>query len=73
MQCAVFLHNIDMLRLYDMQVIVEVAPDTLYNELLTEVFKDSLFDISSHHCGNFVVQALVSSAKTKDQVGTNFK
>ncbi|CAL9190243.1 pumilio homolog 23-like [Musa acuminata AAA Group] len=56
-----------------LEVIVEVAPDTLYNELLTEVFKDSLFDISSHHCGNFVVQALVSSAKTKDQMDLIWK
>ncbi|XP_042462061.1 pumilio homolog 23-like [Zingiber officinale] len=51
-----------------LEVIIEVAPETLYNVLLTEVFKDSLFVMSSHKYGNFVVQTLVSSARTKDQM-----
>nr|XP_029123826.1 pumilio homolog 23 isoform X3 [Elaeis guineensis] len=51
-----------------LEVIVEVAPEILYNELLTKVFKGSLLKISSHHCGNFVVQALVSSTRTSDQM-----
>ncbi|PKA61444.1 Pumilio like 23 [Apostasia shenzhenica] len=50
-----------------LEVIVEVAPVALYAELLDVVFKGSLFDMSSHQLGNFVVQALVSSARTKDQ------
>lgn len=50
------------------EVIVEVAPEVMYNRLLNEVFKKSLFEISSQQCGNFVVQALVSSARTKDHV-----
>ncbi|WOL02670.1 hypothetical protein Cni_G11389 [Canna indica] len=51
-----------------LEVMIEVAPETMYSKLLTEVFKGQLFDISSHQCGNFVVQALVSSARTKDQM-----
>lgn len=50
-----------------LEVIIKLAPETLYYELLNKVFKGSLFEISSHHCGNFVVQALISSARTKDQ------
>ncbi|XP_072991248.1 pumilio homolog 23 [Typha latifolia] len=51
-----------------LEVIIEVAPETMYSELLTEMFKGSLFEISSHHCGNFVVQALISSARSRDQM-----
>jgi 6-pyruvoyl-tetrahydropterin synthase len=50
------------------QVIVEVAPEELRNNMLTGTLKGALFAISSHHCGNYVVQALVASAKTSDQV-----
>ncbi|KAL7599678.1 pumilio homolog 23 [Lactuca sativa] len=63
-----------------MEAILEVAPETLYNELITTVFKNSLFEMSSHHCGNFVVQALISHARNEDHVelmwkelGTRFK
>lgn len=63
-----------------MEVILEVAPETLYNELITKVFKNSLFEMSCHHCGNFVVQALISHARSEDHVeliwkelGTKFK
>ncbi|KAJ0744968.1 putative nucleolar protein [Helianthus annuus] len=51
-----------------MEVILEVAPDTLYNELISKVFKDSLFEMSSHHCGNFVIQALISHTRNEDHV-----
>ena len=51
-----------------MQVILEVAPGSMYNEMFTKLFKNSLFELSSDHCGNFVVQALISHARTKDQV-----
>ncbi|XVF27153.1 hypothetical protein REPUB_Repub14bG0082100 [Reevesia pubescens] len=51
-----------------MEVILEVAPESLYNEMFTKLFKNSLFELSSHHCGNFVVQALISHARTKDQM-----
>ncbi|KAH0460350.1 hypothetical protein IEQ34_011013 [Dendrobium chrysotoxum] len=50
-----------------MEVIVEVAPEALYNELLDVIFKGSLLEISSHQFGNFVVQAVISSARTKEQ------
>lgn len=53
-----------------LQVILEVAPGTLYDELFVKVFRNSLFLLSSHQCGNFVVQALVSHARTRDQVCT---
>lgn len=55
------------------EVMIEVAPANMYDALLNEVFKGSLFEISSFLCGNFVVQALVSSAKTKDQVNLIFE
>uniref|UniRef100_A0A0D9XJ87 PUM-HD domain-containing protein n=1 Tax=Leersia perrieri TaxID=77586 RepID=A0A0D9XJ87_9ORYZ len=51
-----------------LEVIVEVAPDELRNNMLTGTLKGALFAISSHHCGNYVVQALVASAKTLDQM-----
>ena len=50
------------------QVILEVAPETLYDEIFTKVFRNSLFEVSSHHCGNFAVQALVSHARCQGQV-----
>jgi len=49
-------------------VIVEVAPEELRNGMLAGSLKGALFAISSHHCGNYVVQAFISSAKTSDQV-----
>ncbi|KAG4199356.1 hypothetical protein ERO13_A05G141800v2 [Gossypium hirsutum] len=51
-----------------MEVILEVAPESLYNDMLTKLLKNSLFELSSHPCGNFVVQALISHARTKDQM-----
>ncbi|TYG68457.1 hypothetical protein ES288_D05G154600v1 [Gossypium darwinii] len=51
-----------------MEVILEVAPESLYNNMLTKLLKNSLFELSSHPCGNFVVQALISHARTKDQM-----
>ncbi|KAL3528538.1 hypothetical protein ACH5RR_007860 [Cinchona calisaya] len=51
-----------------MEVILEVAPGILYDELFVKVFSNSLFLLSSHHCGNFVVQALISHARTQDQM-----
>ncbi|KAJ4820412.1 Nucleolar protein 9 [Rhynchospora pubera] len=51
-----------------LEVIIEVAPENLYHELLTEIFMGSLFVISSHYCGNYVAQALISSARNSNQV-----
>ncbi|CAK9144687.1 unnamed protein product [Ilex paraguariensis] len=51
-----------------MEVILEVAPENLYNELFTKVFRYSLFEMSSHPCGNFVVQALISYARSPDHM-----
>ncbi|XP_058226935.1 pumilio homolog 23 isoform X2 [Rhododendron vialii] len=51
-----------------MEVIVEVAPETLYKELFTKVFRNSLVQLSYHECGNFVVQALVSHARSQDNI-----
>ncbi|KAK3157466.1 hypothetical protein QOZ80_2AG0122780 [Eleusine coracana subsp. coracana] len=51
-----------------LEVIVEVAPDELRNGMLAGTLRGELFAISSHHCGNYVVQALISSAKTSDQM-----
>ncbi|XP_056685054.1 pumilio homolog 23 isoform X2 [Spinacia oleracea] len=52
-----------------MEVILEVAPDTLYDEIFMKIFKDLLYDISSHPAANFAVQALISYARSQDQVG----
>lgn len=52
-----------------MEVILEVAPDTLYDEIFMKIFKDWLYDISSHYSANFVIQALISNARSQDQVG----
>ncbi|KAG8091335.1 hypothetical protein GUJ93_ZPchr0012g20525 [Zizania palustris] len=51
-----------------LEVIVEVAPEEVHNNMLTSTLKGALFAMSSHHCGNYVVQALVASAKTSDQM-----
>ncbi|KAK4427451.1 Pumilio23 [Sesamum alatum] len=51
-----------------MEVILAVAPDTLYNEIFTKVFKDSLFRMSSHPSANFVVQALISHARNQEHI-----
>ncbi|XP_059639993.1 pumilio homolog 23 [Cornus florida] len=63
-----------------MEVMLEVSPETLYNELFTKVFRNSLFHLSSDPCGNFVVQALVSHARYQshmdfiwEELGTKFK
>lgn len=65
---------------HQMEVILEVAPEVLYNEIFLKVFRNSLFELSSHHCGNFVVQALISHARHREQMeliweelGPNFK
>ncbi|XP_045794818.1 pumilio homolog 23 isoform X2 [Trifolium pratense] len=49
-----------------MEVVLEVSPLALFNELFTKVFRNSLFELSSHQHGNFVVQALISHASDQD-------
>lgn len=63
-----------------MEVILAVAPDKLYGEILTKLFKGSLYKLASHQSGNFVVQALISHARSQDHIelvwtelGTKFK
>ncbi|KAH6836297.1 pumilio 23 [Perilla frutescens var. hirtella] len=56
-----------------MEVILAVAPDTIYNEIFTKVFKDSLFRMSSHPSGNFVIQALVSHARSQEHIKLIFE
>ncbi|KAL4332418.1 hypothetical protein GQ457_07G030710 [Hibiscus cannabinus] len=51
-----------------MEVILEVAPESLYNVMFTKLLKNKLFELSSDPCGNFVVQALIAHARTKDQM-----
>ncbi|GMI91711.1 pumilio 23 [Hibiscus trionum] len=51
-----------------MEVILEVASESLYNVMFTKLLKNSLFELSSDPCGNFVVQALIAHARTKDQM-----
>uniref|UniRef100_A0A0D3D035 PUM-HD domain-containing protein n=2 Tax=Brassica oleracea var. oleracea TaxID=109376 RepID=A0A0D3D035_BRAOL len=52
-----------------MEVILEVAPESLYNELFNKVFKNSLYDLSLDRSANFVIQALISHAKNQEQMG----
>ncbi|KAI3455681.1 hypothetical protein Pfo_012344 [Paulownia fortunei] len=56
-----------------MEVILAVAPDSLYNEIFAKGFKDSLFRMSSHPSGNFVVQALVSHARSQEHIKLIFE
>lgn len=58
----------DVIFICNLQIILEVAPDVLYDEIFVEVFKGSLFDLSCHSSGNFVVQALICHARSKTQV-----
>ncbi|CAH8359410.1 unnamed protein product [Eruca vesicaria subsp. sativa] len=51
------------------EVILEVAPESLYNELFHKVFKNSIYDLSLDQRANFVIQALISNAKDQDQMG----
>ncbi|KAI3962170.1 hypothetical protein MKW98_005801 [Papaver atlanticum] len=36
-----------------MEVISEVVPETLYHEILTKIFSNRLFEVSSTHFGSF--------------------
>ncbi|XP_057794415.1 pumilio homolog 23 isoform X2 [Salvia miltiorrhiza] len=56
-----------------MEVILAVAPDAIYNEIFTKVFKNSLFRLSSHFCGNFVIQALISHARSQEHIKLIFE
>ncbi|XP_024006655.1 pumilio homolog 23 isoform X2 [Eutrema salsugineum] len=51
------------------EVILEVAPESLYKEMLNKVFKNSLFELSLDRCANFVIQALISHTKDQEQMG----
>ncbi|XP_054781019.1 pumilio homolog 23 isoform X2 [Prosopis cineraria] len=51
-----------------MEVVLEVSPEALYNVMFAKVFRNSLFELSSHQCGNFVVQALISHVRNHDQM-----
>ncbi|XP_047946037.1 pumilio homolog 23-like isoform X2 [Salvia hispanica] len=56
-----------------MEVILAVAPDTIYNGIFTKIFKNSLFRLSSHFCGNFVIQALISHARGQEHIKLIFE
>ncbi|KAK4789553.1 hypothetical protein SAY86_016857 [Trapa natans] len=51
-----------------MEVIIEVSSESLYNELFHKIFRNLLYDIASHKCGSFVAQALISNARSQEQV-----
>ncbi|GAB2268871.1 hypothetical protein Dimus_003814 [Dionaea muscipula] len=51
-----------------MEIILEVAPRMLYDEIFVKVFGDSLFEIACHQSANFVVQALISHARSQSQM-----
>ncbi|KAL1564755.1 pumilio 23-like isoform X2 [Salvia divinorum] len=56
-----------------MEVILAVVPDTIYNDIFTKIFKNSLFRLSSHFCGNFVIQALISHARGQEHIKLIFE
>ncbi|CAA0821179.1 Pumilio homolog 23 [Striga hermonthica] len=56
-----------------MEVILAVAPDTMYNEIFTKICKGSLFRLSSHSSANFVVQALISHARNQEHIKSIFE
>ncbi|KAI3426642.1 uncharacterized protein J3R85_009844 [Psidium guajava] len=51
-----------------LEVILEVAPEYLYTDMFNKIFRNSLFEMSSHQCGSFVVQALISKARHQEQM-----
>lgn len=51
-----------------MEVVLEVAPDSLYDEIFLKIFRNSVATLAFHQCGNFVVQALISHARTNTQM-----
>ncbi|CAN0877981.1 Pumilio homolog 23 [Linum grandiflorum] len=51
-----------------MEVILEVAPESLFQELFMKVFRNSLYKLSSDRCGNFAVQSLISHTRDEEQV-----
>ncbi|XP_015583622.2 pumilio homolog 23 [Ricinus communis] len=51
-----------------MEVILVATPESLYDEMFTKLFRNSLFELSSHHCSNFVIQALISHARNEEQM-----
>ena len=48
--------------------IIKVAPDELYGQMLEEHFKPHLLTMSLHPIANFILQRVISSAHTKEQV-----
>ncbi|CAM8889138.1 unnamed protein product [Rhodiola kirilowii] len=48
-----------------MEVILQVAPETIYDELLINIFQNALVDLSLDNCGNFVIQALIAHTRNK--------
>ncbi|KAM7262886.1 hypothetical protein ACFE04_000569 [Oxalis oulophora] len=51
-----------------MEVILEVSPESLFDEIFSKIFKDSLFEASCDQCGSFVIQALISRTRNQDQM-----
>ena len=51
--------------------IVVVAPGELYGQILEEHLKPHLLTMSLHPIANFILQRVISSAHTKEQVRIN--
>ncbi|XP_074268283.1 pumilio homolog 23 isoform X2 [Silene latifolia] len=51
-----------------MEIMLEVAPDALYDEIFVKIFKGSLFEDSKHYSANFTIQALICYARNQSQV-----
>ncbi|XP_056176442.1 pumilio homolog 23 [Syzygium oleosum] len=61
-------HMIETSYSHLLEVILEVAPEYLYDDMFNKIFRNSLFEMSSHQCGSFVVQALISKARHEEQM-----
>ncbi|KAH7440074.1 hypothetical protein KP509_04G089900 [Ceratopteris richardii] len=67
------LENIQKLTLNDfgshlVEVMLEVAPDDIYQIMLKQAFMPHLLEYALHPYANFVVQALIGSIRKQDQV-----
>ena len=52
-----------------LEVLVVVAPGEVYQEIYDRFLKGRLLALTSHHCANFVIQAMFSAAGNEQQVG----
>lgn len=50
------------------QLIIKVAPTSVYNKMYDALLKGKLLGYSKHNVANYVVQSVVANARTADQI-----